>query len=162
MKYFSDHEKLKSVRCVPSASRPSPGKLGYYNGGYIVKKHAKMNRVDSLQIELPMSVRCQPGPVREAAISALTRGIKEFHDLHYSDRQVTENCSSKKNSCLSFDIWIIFLTQYSQIFPWKWTSLTLRMNQSQQQNPPPYHLSLLLPRLLHLLLNFLPKPLPAK
>ena len=128
-----------------------------------MKKHANMNRVDSLQIELPMSVRCQPGPVREAAISALARGIKEFHDLHYSDRQVTENCSSKKNSCLSFENMDHFAYPiYSQIFPWKWTSLTLRMNQSQQQNPPPPHLSLLLPRLPHLLLNFLPKPLPAK
>ena len=124
-----------------------------------MKKHAKMNRVDSLQIELPMSVRCQPGPVREAAISALARGIKEFHDLHYSDRQVTENCSSKKNIFLYHSkIWIISLTQYSQIFPWKWTSLTLRMNHSQQQN----HLSHLLPHLLHLLLNFLPKLLLAK
>ena len=45
MKYFSADEKLKFVRCVPSASRPSPGKLGYYNGGYIVRNHAKMNRV---------------------------------------------------------------------------------------------------------------------
>ena len=99
MKYFNSEEKLKSVRCVPSATRTSPGKLGYYNGGFIVKKHAKINRVDSLQMELPMSVRSQAGPVREAAILALAGGIKLFHDLHYSqadtDRHVNGNCSSK-------------------------------------------------------------------
>ena len=107
MKYFNAEEKLKSVRCVPSASRPGPGKLGYYNGGFIVKKHAKINRVDSLQIELPMSVRSQAGPVREAAILALAGGIKMFHDLHYAeaqteaqteadtDRHVNGNYSSK-------------------------------------------------------------------
>ena len=107
MKYFNAEEKLKSVRCVPSASRPGPGKLGYYNGGFIVKKHAKINRVDSLQIELPMSVRSQAGPVREAAILALAGGIKMFHDLHYAeaqaeaDRHVNGNSSSKP-SHLSF------------------------------------------------------------
>ena len=104
MKYFKAEEKLKSVRCVPSASRPGPGKLGYYNGGFIVKKHAKINRVDSLQIELPMSVRSQAGPVREAAILALAQGIRRFHGLHYAegagteadtDRHVNGNYSSK-------------------------------------------------------------------
>ena len=99
MKYFNAEEKLKSVRCVPSAARTGPGKLGYYNGGFIVKKHARLNRVDSLQVELPMSVRSQAGPVREAAILALAGGLKQFHDLHYagaqSDRHVNGNSSSK-------------------------------------------------------------------
>ena len=106
MKYFNAEEKLKSVRCVPSAARTGPGKLGYYNGGFIVKKHAKINNVDSLQIELPMSVRSQAGPVREAAILALAGGIKMFHDLHYADpdRHVNGN-PSKPSRSYPFCFW---------------------------------------------------------
>ena len=114
MKFFNSEEKLKSVRCVPSVGRTGPGKLGYYNGGFIVKKHAKINRVDSLQVELPMSVRSQAGPVREAAILALAGGIKQFHDLHYagaqSDRHVNGNSSSKP-------FFISFLPHF--VCPWQ-------------------------------------------
>ena len=81
---------LKNIKCVPSEARIGPGKLGYYNGGFIVRSHCKTPRVDSVQIELPMSIRCQPGAMREAATLALAGAIKQFHCQHYniSDRHV--------------------------------------------------------------------------
>ena len=35
---------------MPSSARVGPGKLGYYNGGWIVRSHAKLAGVDSLQV----------------------------------------------------------------------------------------------------------------
>jgi len=86
-------EILSDVQCLPSLARPYPGRLGYYTGGYTVKHHAKGKRVDSVQVELPMSVRNQADDKREAATLALARGIQEFHKLHYSEARPTANGS---------------------------------------------------------------------
>ena len=83
LKHFGRDPVLGSIKCVPSRNRIGPGKQGYYNGGWIVRSHAKLARVDSLQIELPMSIRCQPNEAREAAITALAGAIRQFHGLHY-------------------------------------------------------------------------------
>ena len=99
--HFGSDPVLSSVKCVPSQNRIGPGKQGYYNGGWIVRSHAKLARVDSVQIELPMSVRCQPNEAREAAILALARAIRQFHGLHYleadseTDRHVNGKDLSK-------------------------------------------------------------------
>ena len=37
---------------MPSSARVGPGKLGYYNGGWIVRSHAKLAGVDSLQVDI--------------------------------------------------------------------------------------------------------------
>ena len=86
LKHFGRDPVLGSVKCVPSKNRLGPGKQGYYNGGWIVRSHAKLARVDSLQIELPMSIRCQPNEAREAAITALAGAIRQFHSLHYLEQ----------------------------------------------------------------------------
>ena len=94
---FSSEQILKNIKCVPSEMRIGPGKLGYYNGGFIVRSHSKLARVDSLQIELPMSIRCQAGEARDTAILAIAAAIKQFHNLHYNiqDRHVNGNDLSK-------------------------------------------------------------------
>ena len=84
---------LSDVQCLPSLARPYPGRLGYYTGGYTVKHHAKGKRVDSVQVELPMSVRTQADEKREAATMALAQGILEFHKLHYSEARPATNGS---------------------------------------------------------------------
>ena len=48
-----------------------------------MRSHSKLAKVDSVQIELPMSVRSQPGQMRETAILALAAAIKQFHVMHY-------------------------------------------------------------------------------
>ena len=37
---------------MPSSARVGPGKLGYYNGGWIVRSHTKLAGVDSLQVDI--------------------------------------------------------------------------------------------------------------
>jgi len=86
-------EILSDVQCLPSLARPYPGRLGYYTGGYIVKRHAKGKRVDSVQVELPMSVRTQADERRKAVTLALAHGIQEFYKLHYSELRHTTNGS---------------------------------------------------------------------
>ena len=41
-----------STQVMPSSARVGPGKLGYYNGGWIVRSHAKLAGVDSLQVDI--------------------------------------------------------------------------------------------------------------
>merc|ERR1711892_1330058 len=76
---------LSDVQCLPSLQRPYPGRLGYYTGGHTVREHCKGKRVDSVQVELPISVRTQAADKREAATLALALGIRDFHNLHYSE-----------------------------------------------------------------------------
>lgn len=76
---------LSDVQCLPSMQRPYPGRLGYYTGGHTVRQHCKAKRVDSVQVELPISVRTQTDEKREAATLALARGIQDFHKLHYNE-----------------------------------------------------------------------------
>eukprot|EP00092_Neocalanus_flemingeri_P032363 GFUD01035186.1.p1 GENE.GFUD01035186.1~~GFUD01035186.1.p1 ORF type:complete len:434 (+),score=73.22 GFUD01035186.1:47-1348(+) len=82
-KYLSHCTSIKDVACIPSQKRPSPGRLGYYIGGYTVLKHAKWKGVDAVQVELPISVRTQAVEKREAVTVALSKGIQEFHRMHY-------------------------------------------------------------------------------
>ena len=72
-----------------------------------MRSHCRVARVDSVQVELPMSIRSQPGVMRDTAILALAAGIKKFHSLHYdhtsrrdcSDRHVVNGTHSSKTSC---------------------------------------------------------------
>merc|ERR1711892_17387 len=82
-KHLSKLPAITEIACIPSQARPSPGKLGYYTGGYTVLKHAKWKGVDAVQVELPLSVRIKAVEKREAVTTALARGIQEFHELHY-------------------------------------------------------------------------------
>ena len=85
LRNFGRDPLLSNIKCVPSKNRIEPGKQGYYNGGWIVRSHAELAMVDSVQIELPMTVRCQPNKAREAAITALAAAISQFHSLHYRE-----------------------------------------------------------------------------
>lgn len=57
LRNFGRDPLLSNIKCVPSKNRIEPGKQGYYNGGWIVRSHAELAMVDSVQIELPMTVR---------------------------------------------------------------------------------------------------------
>ena len=82
-KHLGRMQPLTDVGCIPSLKKPSPGRLGYYTGGYTVLKHAKWKGVDAVQVELPVSVRTKATEKREAVTVALARGIQEFHQMHY-------------------------------------------------------------------------------
>ena len=70
--------------CLPSEAKPCPGRLGYYTGGHTVREHSKGRKVDSLQVELPLSMRTQAVDRMEAAARALADAMAHFHRLHYS------------------------------------------------------------------------------
>merc|ERR1712130_888722 len=70
--------------CLPSEAKPCPGRLGYYTGGHTVREHSKGRKVDSLQVELPLSMRTQGVDRMEAAARALADAMAHFHRLHYS------------------------------------------------------------------------------
>jgi len=70
--------------CLPSEAKPCPGRLGYYTGGHTVREHSKGRKVDSLQVELPLSMRTQGVDRMEAAARALADALAHFHRLHYS------------------------------------------------------------------------------
>ena len=82
-KHLSQNPPVSNIACIPSKSRPSPGRLGYYTGGYTVLKHAKLKGVDAVQVELPIPVRIHAGEKRDAISAALAGGILEFHRKHY-------------------------------------------------------------------------------
>ena len=86
-KYLRKMSVIDEIECIPSKSKPSPGRLGYYTGGYTVLKHAKWKGVDAVQVELPIPVRIKTVEKREAVTDALAKGIKEFHHLHYQSLQ---------------------------------------------------------------------------
>ena len=79
---------ISDMKCIPSITRPAPGRLGYFIGNYIVRTHSKERGVDGVQVELPMSVRTQQEDKKEGIIVALARGIKDFHHLHYTGEGV--------------------------------------------------------------------------
>ena len=79
---------LQAMQCIPSMQKPSPGRLGFFAGNYIVNKHSREKGVDAVQIELPMSVRTQQDERREGIMLAMARGIREFHDLHFTSDTV--------------------------------------------------------------------------
>ena len=70
--------------CLPSEAKPCPGRLGYYTGGHTVREHSKGRKVDSLQVELPLSMRTQGVDRMEAAARGLADALAHFHRLHYS------------------------------------------------------------------------------
>ena len=70
--------------CLPSEAKPCPGRLGYYTGGHTVREHSKGRKVDSLQVELPLSMRTQGVDRMEAAARSLADAMAHFHRLHYS------------------------------------------------------------------------------
>lgn len=74
---------LEGIHCLPSTQRPCPGKLGYYIGGHTVREHSKNKRVDSVQIELPLSVRTGEEDRREAITQVMVEGLLEFYNHHY-------------------------------------------------------------------------------
>ena len=74
--------------CIPSEAKPCPGRLGYYTGGHTVREHSKGRKVDSLQVELPLSMRTQTVDRMEAAARALADAMAAFHKLHYSAKPV--------------------------------------------------------------------------
>ena len=61
-----------------------------------MRSHSKLAKVDSVQIELPMSVRSQPGPMREAATMALAAAFKQFHVIHY-DGSTADSLSEERH-----------------------------------------------------------------
>ena len=79
---------IASMQCIPSLTKPAPGRLGYFIGNYIVRTHSKERGVDGVQVELPMSVRTQQEDKREGMILALAKGIIDFHNLHYNGQGV--------------------------------------------------------------------------
>ena len=60
---------ISDMKCIPSITRPAPGRLGYFIGNYIVRTHSKERGVDGVQVELPMSVRTKQEDKKEGIIS---------------------------------------------------------------------------------------------
>jgi len=99
-KFIRKQNVLSKVTCIPSTERPAPNNRGYYTGGYTVLKHARWKNVDCVQVELPCSVRLQPGEKRDAIIDSLTAALLEFFTKHCRD--VTASVS-KDVKCISLN-----------------------------------------------------------
>ena len=87
-KWLLNSPLIKDIKSIPSEAKLSPGRLGYYTGGYTVLKHSKWKGVDAIQIELPISVRTVSTERREAMVFALAWGIQQFHVMHYQSKSV--------------------------------------------------------------------------
>ena len=81
---LTERPAVADVVVLPSEAKPCPGKLGYYTGGHTTREHCKRGRVDTLQVELPLSLRTAAQERMEAGTCALAAALLAFHRLHYS------------------------------------------------------------------------------
>ena len=77
---FGASMKRTGLDAVPSPVNRSPGRAGYYSGGYITKTYKA--RIDAIQIEIHYYHRRRASRRRNYA-KALARAIVEFYDQHY-------------------------------------------------------------------------------
>lgn len=93
---LTKRREVADVLVLPSADKPCPGRLGYYTGGHTTREHSKARTVDSLQVELPLSMRTAAVERREAGTAALAAALLHFHSLHYSAHPL-----HRLDSCIS-------------------------------------------------------------
>lgn len=75
--------ELHGLRAIPGPAEPSPGKERFYSGGYTTQRHAAMDRVDGVQIEVSRTSLSEPDyPDRFTAATLAV--LREFLKRHYA------------------------------------------------------------------------------
>jgi len=82
--------EARGYPAIPSPSRPAPGGLAYFRGGYTTQMYGSWDggRLDAIQLEMPKTKRVDAGPEgRENYAVALAAAVAEFYRRFYSDHK---------------------------------------------------------------------------